>query len=99
MYYATKYKTNYVCLSFRFSLEVTRKRLGQKRGYSMFYGIASEIGKYEWEMAYFFRLPIISSGFTHSSNCSFVSKPRSRAASRKVEPSLCAFLAIFAALS
>ena len=45
------------------------------------------------------RGPIISSGRTHSSNCSFVSNSSSRADSLNVIPFSCAFLAIFAALS
>ena len=36
---------------------------------------------------------------THSSNCSAVSRPSASAASFSVVPSLCAFFAIFAALS
>lgn len=47
----------------------------------------------------YFKPPIMSSGRTHSSNCSFVSKPSSSAASRSDLFSLCAFLAIFAAFS
>ena len=43
--------------------------------------------------------PIIFSGRTHWSNCSAVSRPSARAACLSVVPSLCAFLAIFAALS
>ena len=45
------------------------------------------------------RGPIICSGRTHSSNCSFVNSSSSRADSRKVMPFSCAFFAIFAALS
>ena len=42
---------------------------------------------------------IINSGLTHSSNSSDVTMPRLRAASFNVEPSLCAFFAVAAALS
>ena len=45
------------------------------------------------------RGPIICSGRTHSSNCSFVNSSSSRADSRNVMPFSCAFFAIFAALS
>ena len=41
----------------------------------------------------------IFSGRTHWSNCSAVTKPEATAASRRLVPSLCAFLAIWAALS
>ena len=43
--------------------------------------------------------PTICSGRTHSSNCSAVTWPDASAASRRLVPSLCAFLAICAALS
>src|SRR3954471_12587988 len=43
--------------------------------------------------------PTMSSGRTHWSNCSEVRKPSFSAASLRVVPSLCAVLAIFAALS
>lgn len=43
--------------------------------------------------------PIISRGLTHWSNWSFVTRPNSIAASRRVEPFSCACLAILAALS
>ena len=54
---------------------------------------------YTLENANHARGPIISSGRTHSSNCSFVSNSSSRADSLNVIPFSCAFLAIFAALS
>ena len=47
----------------------------------------------------YFKPPIMSSGLTHSSNCSEVSKPKLKAADRRLVPSLCAFLAIAAAFS
>ena len=43
--------------------------------------------------------PTIFSGRTHSSNCASVTKPSARADAFSVVPSLCAFLAIWAALS
>ena len=43
--------------------------------------------------------PTIFSGRTHSSNCASVTKPSARADAFSVVPSLCAFLAICAALS
>ena len=43
--------------------------------------------------------PVIFSGTTHWSNCSAVRWPEAIAASRRLEPSLCAFLAMAAALS
>ena len=54
---------------------------------------------YPLKNANYARGPIISSGLTHSSNCSFVNSPRSREDSLNVIPFSCAFLAIFAALS
>src|ERR1035437_3960739 len=47
----------------------------------------------------YFKLPIISSGRTHWSNCSLVSKPKPNAASRNERFSFNAFLAILAAFS
>src|SRR5262249_30285417 len=50
-------------------------------------------------LSYFDFGPTMFSGRTHWSNCSEVRKPSLRAASLSVVPSLCAVLAIFAALS
>ena len=55
--------------------------------------------KKEKNFSPYFKPPIMSSGLTHSSNCSEVSKPKLRAAALRLVPSLCAFLAIAAAFS
>ena len=52
-----------------------------------------------FQIANYARGPIICSGRTHSSNCSFVNSSSERADSRNVMPFSCAFFAIFAALS
>ena len=56
--------------------------------------------KSAWQQVWpYFNPPIMSSGLTHSSNCAEVTKPKTMAASRKLVPSLCAFLAMAAAFS
>jgi hypothetical protein len=68
-------------------------RLITVRSNSRFFAIAQN------DNGVYFKLPIISSGLTHWSNCSLVNKPSDIAASRRDLFSLSAVLAIFAAFS
>ena len=67
-------------------------------------GVSADQGCCRWPFMDFLQgmvknQPTIFSGRTHSSNCASVTKPSARADAFSVVPSLCAFLAICAALS